>query len=91
MAGINTNQSERFVARVTSVLLRGGRRHEGDPVCWAEIEGEQNGTHYAKPIKFKAEGTFSLNPTFDQYEIMPVSQAPAEIQTFLRRRWANRR
>lgn len=79
------------VARVTSALLKGGIRHEGDPLCWAEVEQVRNGTYYINPIKFESEGTFSLNAAFDRFEIMPVEQAPREIQIFLNRRWGQRR
>jgi len=78
------------VARVTSVFLKGGKRQEGDPVCWAEIEQERNGTYYVNPIKFQCEGTFSLNRAFDRFEIMQVGDAPSEIRTSLNRRWAQR-
>ena len=79
------------IARVTSVLLKGGKRQEGDPVCWAEIEQERNGTYYVNPIKFQCEGTFSLNQAFDRFEIIQVEDAPSEIRAFLNRRWAQRR
>lgn len=75
------------VARVTSVLLKGGKRLEGDPVCWAEVEEERNGTFYVNTIKFKSEGTFSLNAAYDKFEIIPVEDAPQDIQKFLNRRW----
>jgi len=91
MSTLQSGARARSVARVTSVLLKGGKRLDGDPVCWAEIEGERNDTHYVNPIRFETDGTFSLNAAFDQFEIMPVENAPADIQAFLNRRWGNRR
>lgn len=91
MSTLQSGAQARRVARVTSVLLKGGERLDGDPVCWVEVEDERNGTHYANPIKFKTDGTFSLNAAFDQFEIMPVEEAPEEIQAFLNRRRSSRR
>lgn len=91
MSTLQPSAQVRSVARVTSVLLKGGKRLNGDPLCWAEVESERNGTHYVNPIKFETDGTFSLNAAFDRFEIMPVENAPTEIQAFLSRRWGNRR
>lgn len=82
---------QRQVARVESVLLKGGTRQEGNPVCWAEVEKVLNGTYYVNPIQFETDGTLSLNAAFDRFEVMPVDQAPAEIRSFLNRRYGNRR
>lgn len=81
---------QRTVARVTSVLLKGGIRQEGEPLCWAEVEQVRNGTYHVNPIRFKCDGTFSLNAAFDRFEIFPLEETPAEIQTFLNRRWGQR-
>ena len=91
MSNMQSDTQVRSVARITSVLLKGGKRLNGNPLCWAEIEFSRNGTHYVNPIKFETEGTFSLNTAFDQFEIMPVENAPTDIQAFLNRRWGNRR
>lgn len=81
----------RLVARVTSSLLAGGTRMEGDPLCWAEVEQERCGTYHVNPIQFETKGTFSLNAAFDRFEIMPDAEAPPEIRTFLNRRRGRRR
>lgn len=88
--GMDT-QPARTVARVTSVLLRGGERLEGDPLCWAEVEKERKGTFHVNPIRFRCDGTFSLNAAFDRFDILPVDEAPKEIQTFLNRRRGQQR
>jgi len=91
MSILQPSTQVRSVARITSVLLKGGKRLDGDPLCWAEVESERKGTHYVKPIKFETDGTFSLNAAFDQFEIMPVESAPADIKAFLNRRWGHQR
>ena len=88
-ASISTRQ-ERTVARITSVLVKEGKRLEGNPVCWAEVYDHTNGTYYVNPIRFKCDGTFSLNKAFDEFEIIPVKDAPRDIQIFLNRRWGQR-
>lgn len=91
MSTLQSSTQVRSVARVTSVLLKGGKRLDGDPLCWAEIKGERNGTHYVNPIKFETDGTFTHNAAFDKFEIMPVENAPADIKAFLNRRWGHQR
>jgi hypothetical protein len=75
-----------MVARVTSALLARGERRNGDPLLWAEITSDRNGTHYGLPIGCRVEGMFSLNAAFDDFEIIPIDRAPASIRRAVQRR-----